>query len=356
MGRLVHMVKTLVALVWVHGGFLRLVHRWRRPHVLVLAYHRVTPDAELAGCAYPAMHVSTRTFEAQLEALRELYRPIPMATLHDILSGRVPLREHVAVVTFDDGYRDNFHNAMPILTRLGVPATFFLSVDFVDRNRPFWFDALADGMRRWDADPVVRERGETVLPDVLRTALQASGSYAARLSRAAAALKTLPDEQREAAVRALSGITGDAATRGGTEPMNWDDVRTMREQGMHFAAHGVRHAILTRMPPVSAEEEIQRSLEVIGARTGTAVQEFAYPNGDTDDEVARRAAHAGVALAFTMRPASVRPGDDPHRIGRSNVCEDTSRGALGRFSKAYFWCEITGVFDRLLWRGRRGRA
>jgi len=279
-----------------------------------------------------------------------------MAELREILAGRAPLREHVAVVTFDDGYRDNFHNAMPILTKLGVPATFFLSVDFVDRHRPFWFDALAHAMRRWDADPVVRQRGRLALPESLQVALATSGSFASRLGRAAAGLKTLPDPDREAAVRALAVIAGEGTQRGTAEPMTWDDVRAMREQGMHFGAHGIRHAILTRMPPASAEEEIQRSLEVIEARTGTAVREFAYPNGDTDDEVARRAARSGVALAFTMRPASVRPGDDPHRIGRRNMCEDTSRSALGCFGKAYFWCEITGVFDWLLWRGRRGRG
>ena len=356
MGRLVHILKTLVAAVLVRSGLLRAVHRWRRPHVLVLAYHRVTPDAEVGGCAYPAMHVSTTSFEAQLEALRELYRPIPMARLHDILAGREALREHVAVVTFDDGYRDNYQHAMPILARQGVPATFFLSVDFVERGRRFWFDALADALRRWDAEPAVREHGRTLLSAELVAALAGRGTYAERLRRAAAHLKTLPDDEREAAVRTLAALGGEGTTPTATEPLAWEEIERMRAQGMHFGAHGVRHSILTRMPAEAAEEEVRTSLVAVASRTRTAVREFAYPNGDADDEIARRAARAGAALAFTMRPAAVRPGHDPQRVGRRNVCEETSRGAFGSFSKAYFWCEITGVYDVLLWRMRRGRG
>jgi peptidoglycan/xylan/chitin deacetylase (PgdA/CDA1 family) len=107
------------------------------------------------------------------------------------------------------------------------------------------------------------------------------------------------------------------------------------------------------MPAPAAEEEIRRSVGAIAARTGTPVEEFAYPNGDIDDSVARIAADAGVRLGFTMRHDSVRPGNDPLRLARRNVCEDTSRGARGAFSKAYFWCEITGLFDVVLGRRRR---
>ena len=63
----------------------------------MLAYHRVTPDDEVASCAYPAMHVSVSSFTAQIAALRQLYRVIPMAELRALLAQGGPLREHVAV-------------------------------------------------------------------------------------------------------------------------------------------------------------------------------------------------------------------------------------------------------------------
>ena len=82
--------------------------------------------------------------------------------------------------------------------------------------------------------------------------------------------------------------------------------------------------------------------------------EFAYPNGDADATVVRLARDAGVQLAFTMEGRTVTPGGDPLRIARRNASEDTSRDVRGRFSRSYFWCEVTGVFDVLT--GRRLRA
>src|SRR5262249_50938079 len=129
------------------SGLLFFVHRRRRPHVLVLAYHRVTPDGEMQRCAYPAMHVSASTFEQQLRALRELYRIVPLSEARRAIAGDAPLDGHIAVVTFDDGYQDNYRQALPILAAQGVPATFFVSVDFVDRGEAFWFDRVAGAVR-----------------------------------------------------------------------------------------------------------------------------------------------------------------------------------------------------------------
>jgi peptidoglycan/xylan/chitin deacetylase (PgdA/CDA1 family) len=326
---------------------LRFVHRLRRPHILVLAYHRVTPDAAMADCAYPAMHVAASTFRAQLQALRRLYRVVPMRDLRAILAGRTPLREPVAVITFDDGYRDNYEVALPILAAENIPATFFVSVDFVERGVPFWFDRLAAAARAWDGGAPA-----AALPEPLVRALSQPGTLAERLRVAAAFLKTLPDAEREAAVAALDRTT--AATARAAEPMSWNEVRALREAGMHVGAHGVRHGILTRMPVPEAAREIGDSLATVAARIGDQVTEFAYPNGDADAIIADLARDAGVHLAFTMAGRAVRPGADPLRIARRNVSEDTSCDARGRFSQAYFWCEITGVFDVVT--GRRMRA
>jgi len=350
--RMVHQFKATVAAMLGRSGVLRMLHRMRRPHVLVLAYHRVTPDEDVASCAYPAMHVSTSSFDAQLAALAELYRIVPLRDLGPILAGTLPLREHVAVITFDDGYRDNYRNALPILAAHNVAATFFVSVDFVDRGESFWFDRVAAAARAWSANVTARAT-ITGLPAEIVSAFDSPGSLAERARLAAAFLKTLPDDERQRWVRALEPLAQGAASE--DAPMQWDEVRALRQAGMSIGAHGVRHGILTRMPGEEAAREIGDSVSLIGQRVGAPVETFAYPNGDVDDAVADLARRAGVRLGFTMAGRNVGPGIDALRIARRNVCEDTSRGRDGRFSAAYFWCEITGVFDvlagRLLRRG-----
>jgi peptidoglycan/xylan/chitin deacetylase (PgdA/CDA1 family) len=348
----VHLAKTLLAETAVRSGALQRWHRRRPPHVLVLAYHRVTPDAELAAAAYPAMHVSTSSFEAQLAALQELYRVVPLPELRALLAGSAPLEAPVAVVTFDDGYRDNYQHALPILVRRQVPATFFLSLDFVAAQRGFWFDRLAAAAAGWQAAPAVRETLRPHLPEPLAAALDGPAPRSERLRAAAAFLKRLPDAERQAAMQVLEALAPAAP---GCEPLRWSEVQALREAGMHVGAHGVQHAILTRLPPQAARLELTHSLRTLSERLGTEVCDFAYPNGDADDGVARLAAEAGVRLGFTMQPAALRPGADLMRLGRRNVCEETSRDAFGRFSRPYFFCEITGVFDALLRRASRAR-
>ena len=348
----VHSVKSGVAVLLGGCGLLRWAQRRRRPHILVLAYHRVTPDDEMAACAYPAMHVAASTFRAQLRALRELYRIIPMQELHELVSGARPLTESVAVVTFDDGYRDNARVALPILVAENVPATFFVSLDFVDRARPFWFDRVATAASACASVTAAALHTAPGMPPPLAHALAAPVPFAARVRAAAAYLKTLADADREAAVAALERAV--AVPAAGAEPMTWDEVRALRAAGMQVGAHGVRHGILTRMPAADARREIADSVVAVAERVGAPVTEFAYPNGDADADVAQWAREAGVRLAFTMAGRAVHPGADPLRIARRNVSEDTSRGARGRFSRAYFWCEITGVFDVLT--GRHTRA
>ncbi|MFQ5601519.1 MAG: polysaccharide deacetylase family protein, partial [Candidatus Krumholzibacteriia bacterium] len=195
-----------------------------------------------------------------------------------------------------------------------------------------------------------------VLPAALVDAFDAPLPQVQRLREAAAFLKALPDEERQALMQRLLEELAPDPGESMAEPLRWDEVRRMRAQGMHIGAHGIRHAILTSMAPEEARRELAGSLEGVGRRIGAAVTEFAYPNGDVDEGVATLAREAGARLGFTMQAHENRPDHDPLRLARYNVCEDTSRSAFAQFSRAYFWCEITGVFDFVLRRESRRRS
>jgi peptidoglycan/xylan/chitin deacetylase (PgdA/CDA1 family) len=356
MHRILQLTKTVLALLWVRSGLLALMHRLQGPRILVLAYHRVTPDDELARCAYPAMHVSCSSFEKQLQAVQKLYRVIPLSELQSILDGASALREPVAVVTFDDGYEDNFTNAFPILTRCNVPATFFLSFAFVDRREPFWFDRLAEAVHAWDHQPDARPALRQQLPQDVLQALESPSPLPERCRRAAAALKKLSDTDRQAVVATLQEQLDLQAHGTTTSSLTWEQARQMCQAGMQVGAHSVSHAILTSQSQERARDEVTSSLQGVSRRLGMPVEAFAYPNGDTNDSVTSIVQQAGGTVAFTMQPRHNRPGDARLRLGRRNVCEDTSRSAFRSFSRDWFWCEISGFFDVVLRRQSRGGA
>ena len=108
--------------------------RWRkRQRVIVLLYHRVNEELR------DAVTVSPRQFDEQMAWLS---RHCPVVDIIDVVRGRVPrgTNRPVVAVTFDDGYLDNYENAVPILLRHGIPAAFFVSTGMINTNNGFAHD------------------------------------------------------------------------------------------------------------------------------------------------------------------------------------------------------------------------
>jgi peptidoglycan/xylan/chitin deacetylase (PgdA/CDA1 family) len=353
--RAIHVLKTLLALAIARTGLLRLLLQLRSPGIFVFVYHRVTADDEQNPCAISHMHVTQSSFDRQLGALRQLFRVVPMSELRSILDGTRPLEEHVALVTFDDGYRDNYDGALPILMRYQVPATFFLSIGFVDERRSFWFDRLADALRAWDRRPGDRERLRSMMPAPLMAAFDAPLRSAERLERAAHFLATLPVQERRALMKRLLPELVPPTDASRSRPLSWGEVQRMRELGMEVGGHGISHTSLTRMSSDEIDAEVRESLQRVGRRIGERVTAFAYPNGSADPEVARLARAAGAELGFTRTPGANRCDDNPLLLGRFTVSEQSSRSAFHHFSRSYFWCEISGVFAFLSRLRRRSQ-
>src|SRR5690606_39204114 len=114
----------------------RLKERWT-PRGLILMYHRVG-----AGGADPwGLRVSPEHFAEHLDVLTRRGSPMALSGLAEAVDrGRLPRR--AVAVTFDDGYADNLHAAVPLLERHDVPATVFLTTGYLGGQREFWWDAL----------------------------------------------------------------------------------------------------------------------------------------------------------------------------------------------------------------------
>src|SRR5579863_6872388 len=140
--------KTLLARCLVAGRVLSPLARIRsayRADIPILAYHRVWDIRDEDAFPFDVELVSacTADFRWQMEYVRENFDPITFGKLLQILDGEMRSPPRPIIITFDDGFDDNFQNAFPILDALDVPATIFLSTGYIGGEQTFWYDRLA---------------------------------------------------------------------------------------------------------------------------------------------------------------------------------------------------------------------
>jgi peptidoglycan/xylan/chitin deacetylase (PgdA/CDA1 family) len=332
-----HVVKRLVAHGLFRSGWWGVaLGRWaRRDTTIVLTYHRVLEKWEPAlDCSQPGMVVTVPTFERQLSFLTRHFDIVPLGAL---LDGVVPgqSRRPRCVVTFDDGWRDNYDLALPILHERRLPATIFLTTDLIGTDRAFWHTELIHVLLHGELSRFLGAVTSLVaFPAVVQDALRRCAG-AGRVARAAAvdslieAIKAACDEPM-----ILSLVDTLIRAAGLVRPLfpgrrfflDWTQVREMAAGGFEIGSHGCSHRIMTRLSPADASEELVRSKAEIERRVGCRVAHFAFPNEDANETLIALAARAGYRTACVASVAA-RPGRSDIRLLRRAGMHEGACGA-----------------------------
>lgn len=290
----------LKRMAW-RSGALTLVQRAAPPTLTVLAYHRIADlDAGDTQGYRPNISAAPTLFAAQLDLIARRFTVIDLDRLSAWLTDGRPLPDHPALITFDDGYRDNLTQALPLLQARGMTATLFLTTDPINEGSGFYWDMAATCFER-------TRLGGADLPGLGPRHWSDDCSRAAVLDTWIQAVKALPETERARATAALPDAlkVDRSQTPDPDLLMTWDDVRAWQRGGMTVGAHGCSHAILARVPEDRARGEIVTSKACIERELNQAVTAFAYPNGQRHDYEPvhqRLLAEAGYQMAFTLNP------------------------------------------------------
>jgi len=246
--------------------------RWTR-RFQVLAYHKVSADPHpFFAPVHPAI------FDQQMKFLSRCYRVMSLLEIVE-RSRRGDIPEGAVAITFDDGYRDNYEYAFPILRKHRVGATIFVSTGAIETGELLWHDRVFDAFRYATVEHALS------LKPVLAKAKELYGEGRLRfVEKIEEALK--PSLQETAKDRMLT----------------WNQIHQMHAAGIDFGSHTVSHTILTRMPRHEMIRELCESKEQISAHLGTPISSFAYPNGHAGDynaEVQAVLQDAGYVCAVT---------------------------------------------------------
>lgn len=278
-----------------------------RGRLSVLIFHSVLAQADSLRPGEP----TAEEFERILRWLTTQFNVIRLSdAIEHLQQGTLP--ERAAAVTFDDGYANNHDVALPILQKLGAPATFFIATGYLDGGIMF-NDAVIE---------CVRHAGGAEL-DLSALGL---GTHLIRtdegkrtaIGRILQQVKYLPVDARAERVASLVDITGTVLPK--NLMMSSEQVKGMHRNGMDIGGHTVSHPILASLDDAQARSEIAAGRAQLEALTGERVELFAYPNGQPMSDYGQQHVHAvrelGFSGAVSTASGVTSRGDDLYQIRR----------------------------------------
>ncbi|HLQ65177.1 MAG TPA: polysaccharide deacetylase family protein [bacterium] len=309
--------------------------RFNRRKILVLGYHDLYADAVDPVDNFDGLRVGRDRFERQMRYVAAHYHVVP---LDQLLDPSVSSRDGkpLAAITFDDGYKNVYHVAYPVLRQLGLPATVFVIPDFSLHGRMPWWErlrALVAGTRRPVAIvPIQGMRRYVPLITV--------GDREELLVQLAAELHGVPPEAREESLTRLAADLGaEERSQPRSAPLSVDELREMISGGITVGSHGRSHDSFLHLSYQALFAELTESKQILELVTGQPVTWLAYPYGDysgTSIDAVRRAGYRG---AVTTSPRLYDAAADPHAIPR--ICVDDN------LSFAHFIVAVSGLGDFL---------
>lgn len=319
-----------------------LVERVRgRPVLLVLVYHRIM---RLEDSRYDpnVIEATPEQFDDQMAALRKSHVVIDPEEICDLVANPSKLRAPRVGITFDDGYRDNYSIAFPILKSHGFKAMFFLPTHYVGEKHLTWWDQIGWVIRNTKraAITLAYPRPVTIMIDrdaptmTIRKVLHLMTKdsrvdrkrFMAEIARAADL--AMPEQAEE------------------RQFLSWDEAREMERAGMMIGSHTHSHEILASIPEAEQKEQCRRSRELL-VEHGIKADCLAYPVGHRDsysDATIRAAKEAGYRFAFTNHGGlNTRKNMDRFSVQRLGM---DSSNSLSEFRLRL---ALTNVSGRALW-------
>jgi len=288
--------KAILARILQSSGFGALLGKatpWSG--VLVLNYHRIG-DGRHSLFDRGLWSATPEDFACQLQFCKSCADVISPPDLPQVVKKG---RGRYVLITFDDGYRDNYVTAFPILIEHVVSATFFVATGFLDDQKLAWWDEIAWMVRTstqasimlpdWFSAPIIMDEPDREI--AVRSLLR---KY-----------KTLAPERAVMFMEAVAGATGTGrycADAGRELWMTWDMVREMKSSGMSIGGHTVTHPVLSTTSTAGQREEILGCGRRLTEELGEPMRYFSYPVGgkesfNDDTEVCLR--EAGIQYAFS---------------------------------------------------------
>lgn len=302
------------------SGTLRVAGRLAPPSAAILMYHSIVEEPQLTMNIL-GVSQSRANFEAHMKTLVRRFSPVTIEQVAQFAKDgrRLPVR--AVAVTFDDGFRDNYDVALPILSRYGISATIYVMVNAVATGMLPWYCRLRFALStttRPEWRDLDRHRNyELVTPAGRQTALRMAWDIGAKATGSA-------QEEFVRQVEESLEVEPPAARNGFM--LSWEELRALRKAGQTIGGHTLSHPNLAHVSEGDARSEIAGCKKRLEEELSEPVDHFSYPhpalNPQWNPQTLAITRETGFKSAVLTERGPVRAGDEPLRLKRIYAAKD----------------------------------
>lgn len=253
-------------------------HQRIKAEAAILLYHGVTKFTSKGVENYSRKHIDADEFYRQMLYLKNNCTVLSIDDFLELQAANDSLPPRSVIISFDDGFRNNYTTAAPILDELGLPAIFYISSGIVNTDLMFWVDAIEDCLNQ-TTNPEIRiklhEQTYYSLNTVREkiTALDTIKAYC-KCVDAAEKNRVIDDIQTE------TGISPSVTHSPNYEKISWEELKELHSNSLFtIGGHSTYHQILTSLDKPMLKLEIRSSLDLLRINLEADIIHYSYPEG-----------------------------------------------------------------------------
>ena len=244
----------------------------------ILLYHGVTGHTSQGIENYSRKHIMEDDFYRQMQYLSEYCNVLAIDDYLALRVNKKPLPPRAVIISFDDGFRNNFTTAAPILEEFSLPAVFYISSGIVNTDLMFWVDVIEDCLnfvRKGTVKIQLNEKYDFSL-NTEQEKLKALDTIKSYCKNSSVAEKNRVIDD----IQSITRVTASVTHSPNYEKVSWRELQQIHANSLFaIGGHSTYHQILSALDTQHAEREIRTSIELLQLNLNTQVEHYSYPEG-----------------------------------------------------------------------------